>query len=324
MLKFMTTTAAGALVALMAAGASAQTIGFTTLQPGAINHLQAQIIGKVVQAKTDLQVRVIPVAGTTATQAAVQNRQAEFTIGDINNVNDAMNGTGVFSKMKPMKDLRVVLKITDFPIGIMVRTSSGMKKMTDLKGKKYPMGWPAFPNGIPLGLGVLASAGMDFSDIKGVNVSGLIPAANDFEAGKLDATLIALPAPAVRKADAAVGGITWLEMPTGPEAVKRVQKIKPDYGIMIVPPRPGAVGVKKPTPFLRIHNLIVSGAWVKDEIVYKFAKAMIDSKKDLVKGHPIFNGFFPKDKRVAPQFNGAKYHPGAIKLFKEMGVWGGM
>jgi hypothetical protein len=153
-------------------------------------------------------------------------------------------------------------------------------------------------------------------------VSGLIPAANDFEAGKLDATCIALPAPAVRKADASVGGIRWLKMDTGPEAEARVKKIKPDYGIMMVEPGPAAVGVEEPTAFLRIHNLIVTGAWVSDETVYKFAKAMVENKADLVKGHPIFNAFHT-DKRMAPQFSSVQYHPGAIKFLRELGVWEG-
>ena len=230
MQKFLGTVAAGALLATVSFGASAEVVGFSTLQPGAINHLQAQIIGKAVQGHTDLQVRVIPVAGTTATQGAVQNRQAEFTIGDVNNMSDAVHGTGMFDKMKPMDQLRVVLKLTDFPIGIMVRKDSGMKTLSDLKGKRFPIGWQAFPNGIPLAQGVLASAGLTLKDFNGVNVSGLIPAANDFEAGKLDCTVIALPAPAVRKADAAVGGIVWLKMDTGPEAEARVKKIKPEYG----------------------------------------------------------------------------------------------
>jgi TRAP transporter TAXI family solute receptor len=322
MYRFLSSIAAAVVVAALSFGASAQTIGFTTLQPGAINHLQAQIIGKVVQEHTAMQVRVIPVAGTTATQSAVQNHQAEFTIGDVNNMGDAVRSEGMFSKMKPMKDLRVVLKITDFPIGFMVRKDSKMYKVSDLKGKRFPIGWQAFPNGVPLALGILAAARMTFDDVKGVNVSGLIPAANDFEAGKLDATSIALPAPAVRKADAAVGGIRWLEIPNDPAALARVKKVKPDYGLMTVKPSPAAVGVDKPTTFLRIHNLIVSASWVSDDVVYKFAKAMIENKPELVKGHPIFNGFFT-DKRIAPQFSGVQYHPGAIKLFKEMGVWEG-
>src|SRR5919106_2687000 len=82
----------------MTGAAATQTVGFTTLQPGAINHLQAQIISKVVKAHSGLQMRVIPVAGTTATQAAVQNQQAEFTIGDVNNMGDALHGRGMFEK----------------------------------------------------------------------------------------------------------------------------------------------------------------------------------------------------------------------------------
>jgi len=317
---------AGALVTgfwlVSAVVASAETVGFTTLQPGAINHLQAQIIGKVVQAHSDLQVRVIPVAGTTATLAAVQNKQAEFTIGDVNNMADAISGADMFRDLKPMPNLRVVVKLVDFPIGIMVRKDSGMSKLEDLKGKRYPVGWQAFPNGIPLSLGVLATAGMTLDDVKGINVSGLIPAADDFKTGKLDATMIAPPAPKVKEVDAAVGGIRWLAIPDTPEALARVQKVKPDYGIMTVRPPSPLVGVTEPTNFLRIHVLITAGTHVSDATVYKFAKAMVEHREELVKGHPIFNGFHA-DKRMAVQFTSVKYHPGAIKYFKEKGLWDG-
>ena len=316
-------TAAAMLAAAFAAGpAAAQTVGFTTLQPGVINHLQAQIISKVVKAHAGLQMRVIPVAGTTATQAAVNNKQAEFTIGDVNNMGDAVRGEGMFEKLKPMTGLRVALKISNFPIGIMVRKDSGMTKLEDLKGKRFPVGWQAFPNGIPLGLGVLAAADMTFKDVNGVNVSGLIPQADDFKVGKLDASLIALPAPKVREVDASVGGIRWLSMPNTPEALARVKKVRPDYGIMTVNPSPAAVGVTGPTNFLLIHNLVVAGAHVSDDIVYKLVKAMVENKAELVKGHPIFNGFFP-DVRAAEQFSSVQYHPGAIKYFKEKGFWKG-
>ena len=128
-----------AAAALAVGGAAhAETIGFTTLQPGAINHLQAQIIGKVVQAHTDLQVRVIPVAGTTATLAAVQNRQAEITIGDVNNMGDAIRGTGMFTKLKPMPNLRVIVKLVDFPIGIMLRKDSNMIQAGRPEGQEVP------------------------------------------------------------------------------------------------------------------------------------------------------------------------------------------
>jgi TRAP-type uncharacterized transport system substrate-binding protein len=163
---------------------------------------------------------------------------------------------------------------------------------------------------------------MTLDDVKGINVSGLIPAADDFKTGKLDATMIAPPAPKVKEVDAAVGGIRWLAIPDTPEAVARVQKIKPDYGIMTVRPPSPLVGVTEPTNFLRIHVLITAGTHVSDETVYKFAKAMVEHRAELVKGHPIFNGFHT-DKRMAVQFTSVKYHPGAIKYFKEKGLWAG-
>jgi TRAP transporter TAXI family solute receptor len=313
-----------AIVAVAVAGtASAETIGFTTLQPGAINHLQAQIIGKVVQAKTDLQVRVIPVAGTTATLAAVQNRQAEITIGDVNNMGDAIRGTGMFTKLKPMPNLRVILKLVDFPIGIMVRKDSKMFKLEDLKGKRYPIGWQAFPNGTPLSQGLFASVGMTLKDIKGINVSGLMPQADDFASGKLDASMIAPPAPKVREVDAKVGGIRWLVMPHDAAAMAKVRAVRPDYGIKAWHPgRPPLVAVKKPTYFLNIRVLLTAGTHVSNDTVYTIVKAVAENKGDLVKGHPMFGGFFP-DKRMATQFDSVQYHPGAIKYYKEKGIWPG-
>jgi TRAP-type uncharacterized transport system substrate-binding protein len=163
---------------------------------------------------------------------------------------------------------------------------------------------------------------MTLDDVKGINVSGLIPAADDFKTGKLDATMIAPPAPKVKEVDAAVGGIRWLAIPDTPEALARVQKVKPDYGIMTVRPPSPLVGVTEPTNFLRIHVLITAGTHVSDATVYKFAKAMVEHRAELVKGHPIFNGFHT-DKRMAVQFTSVKYHPGAIKYFKEKGLWDG-
>jgi TRAP-type uncharacterized transport system substrate-binding protein len=126
----------------------------------------------------------------------------------------------------------------------------------------------------------------------------------------------------VKEVDAAVGGIRWLAIPDTPEALARVQKVKPDYGIMTVRPPSPLVGVTEPTNFLRIHVLITAGTHVSDATVYKFAKAMVEHRAELVKGHPIFNGFHT-DKRMAVQFTSVKYHPGAIKYFKEKGLWDG-
>ena len=67
-----------------------------------------------------------------------------------------------------------------------VRKDSSIKTVADIKGKRYPSGWSQFPNSIPLSLGIMATEGLTFKDIKGVPVTNIIRGADDFKAGKLD------------------------------------------------------------------------------------------------------------------------------------------
>ena len=321
--KLLRTLAISLAAAVLVPGAViAQTLGFTTLPVGAINNIQAQVIAKVVQGKTGMQVRVIPVSGTTATLAAVQNREAEFSISNIDNVADAMRSEGVFSTLPKMDNQRLAFKLISFPIGIMVRNDGPIKKIEDLKGKRFGSGFQGFPNMIPLSNGVLAAGGLSLDDTVGVPVSGLIPAADDFKAGKTDGTTIALEAPKVKEVHAAIpGGVRFLSMSDTPQALAAVQKVKPEYGIMRIEPGPRFAGVTEPINVLRIDLMITTGGHVADDIVYRFVKAVAENKDEMVKGHPIMNGFFPE--RMAQQYDTVKYHPGAIKYYKERGIWAG-
>jgi len=311
-----------AALALASGAAAAQTVGFTTLPVGAINNIQAQVIAKVVQGHAGLQVRVIPVSGTTATLAAVQNKQAEFSISNIDNVADAMRSEGVFSQFPRMDNQRLAFKLLSFPIGIMVRNDGPIKSIQDLKGKRFGSGFQGFPNLIPLSNGVLAGGGISLNDTVGVPVSGLIPAADDFKAGKTDGTSIALEAPKVKEVHAAIpGGVRFLSMPDTPQTRAALQKVKPEYGIMRIEPGPRFAGVLEPINVLRIDLMITTGGHVADEVVYKFVKAVAENKAELVKGHPIMNGFFPE--RMAQQYDTVKYHPGAVKYYRERGIWSG-
>ena len=56
-------------IAAITGTAAAQTIGFATLPPGAINNVQSQVIAKAVQQNTDLQIRVTPYRGGGAMTA---------------------------------------------------------------------------------------------------------------------------------------------------------------------------------------------------------------------------------------------------------------
>jgi len=315
---FFGAATAAALFASLPAGA--QVVAFGTLQPGAINNVFAQIIAKIVQQNSKLQMRVLPMRSGDAQYSALQARRSEFGIGDINDITSALLGKHAYEK-RAKPDLLLAFNLIGFPTGILVRKDSGIKSLYDLKGKRFPVGWNAFPNGVPLTEATLATAGMTFKDVKGVPTSGLIPAANDFKAGKLDATMFAVGAPKVAEVNAALGGIRFLPMFTTPEALKKIKAVRPDYYAITLKPAKPLVGIVEPTPLLTFDDVIVTAKHVPDSVVYQLVKAVYNNQAAMAKNHPAFRRFSPKN--MAKQFSVMKYHPGAIKFYKEAGIWKG-
>lgn len=153
--------------------------------------------------------------------------------------------------------------------------------------------------------------------------SGLIPAANDFKVGRSDATIFAIVAPKVRELNAAIrGGIRVLSVDKTPATLAAMKKVRRDYRIVTVRPGPPFPGVRGPTNVLATPSVVTAGAHVSDEVVYKVVKAMAENKPELVKGHPSFRPFSPS-KGMAATYPGLPHHPGAVKYFKEKGIWSG-
>src|SRR5262245_40541498 len=127
----------GTLLALFAATASAQTVGFATLPPGSILHAQASVIAKVVQDHSKLQVRVIGYGGDSAILPSVNSKKDDFWVLDVGESADAYHGRGIW-KDKPQKNLRTAITMYGFQMGFWVRKDSGIHSLSELKGKRVP------------------------------------------------------------------------------------------------------------------------------------------------------------------------------------------
>src|SRR2546425_11521063 len=66
--------------------------------------------------------------------------------------------------------------------------------------------------------------------------------------------------------------------------------------------------------------LVAVGAHVKDDTVYRIAKAMYENKLKLAESLRAFNGFDPDNMHKTMP---AGFHPGAVKFYKEKGIGGG-
>jgi TRAP-type uncharacterized transport system substrate-binding protein len=76
--------------------------------------------------------------------------------------------------------------------------------------------------------------------------------------------------------------------------------------------------VDDPTYMIEVDFFVLAGAHVADEVVYELVKTMHANKPDLAAAFGAFNRFKP-DQMVRD--NSVPYHPGAIKFYKEIGIW---
>jgi len=321
-MKRLFTVAASAVIlaaAGLAGAAQAQTVSISTLPPGAINNVQAQAIAKVVQENSDLQMRVVTFNAPAAIMGAVQSGQAEFAFTSNDEAGVAVEGLDEHDG-RPMSDLRLAVTVFPFKVGILVRKDSGIDSVSDLKGKRFPIGWQGFLQGIPLSNAMLATAGLSLDDMDGVPTANLLRAADDFKAGRLDATIFAVGAPKMAEVDAAVG-IKFLDLPDSEEAGKAMGAVRPEYHLAEQSPAPHLAGVVGDTTLMEYAVAVLTNASVDDDTVYKLVKAIYENKEGLVAGHPSFNAM--TQEGLAMHQPRLEYHPGAIRFFKEVGIWKG-
>lgn len=311
-----TALAAGAM---MVTSAAAQTVSISTLPPGSINNVQTQAIAKVVQEETGVQMRVVTFNSPAASMGAVQAGEAAFTFMSNDEVGIAVRGKDEHAG-KPLDKLQLAVTVFPFKVGVLVRKDSDIQTVADLKGKRFPIGWQGFPQGVALSNAMLATAGLSLDDTDGVMTANLLRAADDFKAGRLDATIFAVGAPKMAEVDAAVG-IRFLSLDGSEDAKKAMAAIRPEYTVASQAPLPHLNGVIGETNLMQYAMTVATSADTDEETVYKIVKAIHENKDDLVAAHPSFNAMNP-DNIAVPQPD-VTYHPGAIRYYKEVGIWKG-
>jgi hypothetical protein len=303
----------------MAGSASAQTVSISTLPPGSVNNVQTQAIAKVVQETTGMQMRVVGFNSPQASMTAVEVGEAEFTFMSNDEIGIAVRGRDEHAG-QPLSNLRLVTTVFPFKIGIVVRKDSDIQTVADLKGKRFPVDWSGFPQGIALSRAMLATAGLDFDDVQGVPTTNLLRAADDLAAGALDATIFAIGAPKMAELDASIG-IRFLDLDDSPEARAAMAAIRPEYGIAKQAALPHLNGVADGSDLMEYAMTVATHANASDDMVYTIAKTLHENKAGLAASHPSFNAMNPAN--LAVQQADVQYHPGAIRFYKEAGIWKG-
>ena len=226
----------------------------------------------------------------------------------------AVNGTKVFDKDGPYKDLRAVFSVHPEPFTVLSRKEANIKGFEDFKGKRFNVGNPG--SGTRASMDELLGA-MGWT----VGSFGLASELKADEHGaalcdnKIDGFFYGVGHPSANIQDPITTCGAKLVPLAGP-AVDKLVKQYPFYAKVNIP---GGLynGHPNPTPTYGVLASFVASAKVPDATVYELVKAVFENFDDFKKLHPAFANLDPKN--MVKDGLSAPLHPGAAKYYKEKG-----
>lgn len=271
-------------------------------------------ISVVVEAnKGDLNWKVAP-QGTKGTQENIRKLDAgEIEFGMANAAISYFANRGEGAWEKPYQ-IRAVATLAP-NVGVFVTTkNSGIKTIADLKGKRVVVG--------PAGAGfdyflkpLLEAHGVSYDDFD--DLPGNYLAAGDMIAdGKADAAFMggAIPIPALTQL-CSTQDVEFIKFdPEAPEKLKEY----PFYFTVPIPADKYS-DLTEDLTGINVGNMhLITHANVNEDMVYNFTKILYENRAEVAQKHPAGKALNPKN---VIRNTGTPFHPGAIKFYKEIGIW---
>ncbi|MEE8332385.1 MAG: TAXI family TRAP transporter solute-binding subunit [Alphaproteobacteria bacterium] len=315
-MKLITPVAAGLAVVLTAGAAQAQTVGIGSTK-GSMVAAMTVAISKLVSAKSILKMRRQIMGGTQKYIPVVDAGELEFGLSNIVQYTMAKEGREL-SKRK-YNNLQLVSTLMRFRTGLLVRTDSPIRTIEDLRGKRWASGFKGAPLFKTYFSAFLANAGMSWGDVKSIPAVGLRQHWNMFKQGKVDVAMAGVGGGPNKDMNAKIpSGVRYISFnTTGANAAAAVKDLK-GGAYEKVGKRKAYVAIREPAVLFGYDFTLFTHKNVSVDAVYKVTKAMHDSVKDLHEISGVWRSF--NAKRMSKD-QGLAYHPGAVKFYKEKGLW---
>ena len=301
----------------LGAVAQAQVIGIATSNPGSIFHNIGTAIANAAST-AGMNVTIQPATSPNQYIPLVNSGGIEFGVANLQEVNYAQEGREWFTGNEN-PNLRVAALIMPLVEAIFVRADSDIQTHADLRGRRMVDGYTAQQTILPQLDAIYATEGMTRADMIPVNVASVVAGADAFIAGDAVGFIFAHGAGKVREADAAVGGIRALTVDPTDEnlAIAREHWPVAYFEDLTAGSMPG---VNEDGWFFAYPQLIFTHAGVSDDVVYNMVRALAEQTAVLSSTFPPFGAFDPATNMVGDT-GVTEYHPGAIRYFREAGLW---
>jgi len=315
------TCAAAALAILGTAPAVAQgklsgTFSIVTLPPGTTYNITAAGIAKLFNEHSGARMRLRE--APTQLEQLVATGEAEFGLGAGPTSYDCYAGLALYAG-KPCKNLRMIMVGPTLFGGFMAPISSGMTKVSDLKGKRVPGKFPGSAAFLDDTTVALAADGLTWNDVTVLPVAGIRENYQAFLDGQVDAANASVGSGIVGQADAKYRGVRFLTLPpAGPAVNAAMAKLKAGYyGVTLK--KGSFTGILDDTTVWAKDITINTNPSASPDAVYALTKILWEHVREMDAMHQANKTWthetMTSDRIIAP------LHEGAIRFFKEIGQW---
>ena len=196
---------------------------------------------------------------------------------------------------------------------MVTREKADIKTYADFRGKRLAWDYGGHAISQTWQLAMMETVGLKPSDVIQVRVSNINDGIRGVGEGRIDASQTGIGIGIIEE----INAMEPVRFPTMPntEAAKAVLA---RYGASIVKSDP-ATGIKGDTYVVGYSLHAVTSTKVSERAVFTLVKAWWDNLGDLQTKHPLFKRW-TKETQAITNFT-VPYHPGAIKFYKEVGVW---
>lgn len=216
-------------------------------------------------------------------------------------------------------NVRVLARVMPLMNGYFVRADSPYKSIDDIRGARMIYEIRGSHAQTLLADAVLATGGLTRDDIEPVAAAHVVESIDALIDGRVDVAMSALGTAASQRANASIsGGIRALAL--GSKASDEfMREHMAGARTAIAAPAPGRAGVAAPTLVAGYDTYLAASTAMSEADAYEITHTLIEQWQALQKDYGALRAVSTTGLVVAD--TDIPYHPGAIRAFREHGLW---
>jgi uncharacterized protein len=228
---------------------------------------------------------------------------------------DAYKGQDKFTgKPVPVRTLMVL-----YPnrMHVVTITSTGIKRMSDLKGKRVSTGSGGSATEV-MAFRVIEAAGLDKDKDMTRERLGVAESVNALKDRKIDAFFWVGGLPTAAVTDLANSPGVSIQMIDHADLVPAMNKKYGNLYIRDTISKDVYKGMAADNPQATVMNILVAHEKMDDKTAYAIVKTIFDKRDELIRAHKEAENFKLENQKT--EASSVPWHPGAIKYFAEQGI----